>query len=207
MSGDAVALIRRAAAWYREQGVTSEAVLTDNGGAYRSSRWGTACDDLGLRHLRTRPYTPRTNGKAERFIQTMLRQWAEGVQATRMLTPSARPTTGGGSLRMGAAGRALAYRHQEARPVLGGGEAHPPGRDTPQPPYGLAVPPRGGRRPQPLAYAEVLPCERAEDAVAFTRRAVAWRPNPPSAQRPFVWAVAIAYEGRSEGIVQRLRIR
>jgi len=73
---DAVAFLGRAVAWYREQGVETEAVLTDNGGAYRSHRWRESCGELGLRHLRTRPYTPRTNGKAERFIQTMLRQWA-----------------------------------------------------------------------------------------------------------------------------------
>jgi len=73
---DAVAFLRRTVAWYGEQGVLVEAVLTDNGAAYRSHRWREACIALGLRHLRTRPYTPRTNGKAERFIQTLLRQWA-----------------------------------------------------------------------------------------------------------------------------------
>lgn len=73
---DAVAFLHRAVAWYREQGVIVEAVLTDNGSAYRARRWQAACAALGLRHLRTRPYTPRTNGKAERFIQTLLRQWA-----------------------------------------------------------------------------------------------------------------------------------
>lgn len=73
---DAVAFLRRAVAWYREQGVVVEAVLTDNGTAYRSHRWRDACGLLQLQHLRTRPYTPRTNGKAERFIQTLLRQWA-----------------------------------------------------------------------------------------------------------------------------------
>lgn len=73
---DAVAFLRRALAWYRGQGVMVEALLTDNGVAYRSRRWREACVSLGLHHLRTRPYTPRTNGKAERFIQTLLRQWA-----------------------------------------------------------------------------------------------------------------------------------
>lgn len=73
---DAVAFLCRAVAWYRGQGVVVEAVLTDNGVAYRSHRWRAVCTALGLRHLRTRPYTPRTNGKAERFIQTLLRQWA-----------------------------------------------------------------------------------------------------------------------------------
>ena len=50
--------------------------MTDNGSAYRSHDFRRACADAGLRHLRTRPYTPRTNGKAERFIQTALREWA-----------------------------------------------------------------------------------------------------------------------------------
>jgi transposase InsO family protein len=53
-----------------------ERVLTDNGSGYRSKLFATACAELGLRHLFTRPYTPRTNGKAERFIQTLLREWA-----------------------------------------------------------------------------------------------------------------------------------
>jgi hypothetical protein len=56
--------------------VTVERVMTDNGSAYRSRHWRHACGALALRHLRTRPYTPRTNGKAERFIQTSLREWA-----------------------------------------------------------------------------------------------------------------------------------
>ena len=50
--------------------------MTDNGSAYRSRDFAQACQALGIKHLRTRPYTPRTNGKAERFIQTALREWA-----------------------------------------------------------------------------------------------------------------------------------
>ena len=50
--------------------------MTDNGSAYRSRDFAQACRQLGIKHLRTRPYTPRTNGKAERFIQTALREWA-----------------------------------------------------------------------------------------------------------------------------------
>lgn len=75
---DAVAFLERALAWYRGQGIAVQAVLTDNGPGYRSRRWRERCAVLGLRHLRTRPYTPRTNGKAERFIQTLLRSWAYG---------------------------------------------------------------------------------------------------------------------------------
>lgn len=71
-----MAFLSRAVAWYRAHGIVVEAVLTDNGTAYRSHHWRKACEALALRHLRTRPYTPQTNGKAERFIQTMLRQWA-----------------------------------------------------------------------------------------------------------------------------------
>jgi transposase InsO family protein len=73
---DAARFLHRAVAWYAQQGLHVEAVLTDNGTAYRSQRWREACSQLALRHLRTRPYTPRTNGKAERFIQMLLRRWA-----------------------------------------------------------------------------------------------------------------------------------
>lgn len=62
--------------FYRHYGVQVERVMTDNGAAYRSKAFAKACRWLQLQHKRTRPYTPRTNGKVERFIQTMLRQWA-----------------------------------------------------------------------------------------------------------------------------------
>lgn len=68
--------LRRAVQWYRRQKIEPQSVMTDNGSAFRSRPWRQLCDDLKLRHLRTRPYTPRTNGKAERFIQTTLREWA-----------------------------------------------------------------------------------------------------------------------------------
>ena len=74
--GDALAFLERALGWYREQGISVEAVMTDNGPAYVSRAWRERCGELGLRHLRTRPYTPRTNGKAERFIRTLLGSWA-----------------------------------------------------------------------------------------------------------------------------------
>jgi len=73
---DTVAFLGRALAWYREQGIAVAALLTDNGGAYRSRAFREACMGAGLSHRFTRPYRPRTNGKAERFIQTLLRQWA-----------------------------------------------------------------------------------------------------------------------------------
>jgi len=72
----AAAFFRRALAWYTQQGVKVERVLTDNGTCYRSHVFAAACRDPAIRHLRTRPYTPRTNGKAERLIQTLLREWA-----------------------------------------------------------------------------------------------------------------------------------
>jgi transposase InsO family protein len=72
----AVGFLRRAVAWFAERGVAVERVMTDNGSPYVSAVHATACRELGIRHLRTRPYRPQTNGKAERFIQTMLREWA-----------------------------------------------------------------------------------------------------------------------------------
>jgi transposase InsO family protein len=70
------AFLRRVMAWFRRRGIRIQSVLTDNGSGYRSKLFAAACAELGIRHLFTRPYTPRTNGKAERFIQTMLREWA-----------------------------------------------------------------------------------------------------------------------------------
>ena len=72
----ATAFLDRALAWFARSGVAVERIMTDNGSCYRSQLFRQACTKHGLRHLRTRPYTPRTNGKAERFIQTSLREWA-----------------------------------------------------------------------------------------------------------------------------------
>jgi transposase InsO family protein len=71
-----VAFFRAAVAYYARLGITIRRVLTDNAPCYYSRLFADACRQLGIRHLRTRPYTPRTNGKAERFIQTALREWA-----------------------------------------------------------------------------------------------------------------------------------
>jgi transposase InsO family protein/transposase-like protein len=68
--------LARAIAWYRARGITCRRILTNNGSGYRSRVFRDGCAALALRHRRTRPYTPRTNGKAERFIQTLLREWA-----------------------------------------------------------------------------------------------------------------------------------
>ncbi len=72
----AVAFLKAAVAYYASLGVTIARVMTDNGSCYRSAAFRQTCRYLGLRHIRTRPYTPKTNGKAERFIQTALREWA-----------------------------------------------------------------------------------------------------------------------------------
>jgi len=72
----AIGFLHRALGWFDRHGVSVERVMTDNGSAYRSHDFRAACALAGLRHIRTRPYTPRTNGKAERFIQTSLREWA-----------------------------------------------------------------------------------------------------------------------------------
>ena len=75
----AAGFLRRAVKFFARHGVCVEAVMTDNGSAYRSAIHSIACRALGLKHLRTRPYRPQTNGKAERFIRTMLGGWAYGA--------------------------------------------------------------------------------------------------------------------------------
>jgi transposase InsO family protein len=75
----AAGFLRRAVKFFARHGVCVEAVMTDNGSAYRSAIHAIACRALGLKHLRTRPYRPQTNGKAERFIRTMLGGWAYGA--------------------------------------------------------------------------------------------------------------------------------
>ena len=72
----AVAFLKAAVAYYKSLGITVLRVMTDNGSCYRSHAFAKACKSLKLKHIRTKPYTPRTNGKAERFIQTSLREWA-----------------------------------------------------------------------------------------------------------------------------------
>ena len=72
----AIAFLKAAVAYYRRLGINVERVMTDNGSCYRSNDFAKACRKLRLKHKRTKPYTPKTNGKAERFIQTALREWA-----------------------------------------------------------------------------------------------------------------------------------
>ena len=89
----AAAFLKRAHRWYRRRGIHTERILTDNGGCYVSHAFHEACTELGVAHRRTRPYRPQTNGKAERFIQTLLREWAynrpyrTSNQRTKQLTP------------------------------------------------------------------------------------------------------------------------
>jgi len=75
----AIGFLRRALAFYAAHGIAVERLMTDNGGAYVSTAHAIACRALGIRHIRTRPYRPQTNGKAERFIRTMLDGWAYGA--------------------------------------------------------------------------------------------------------------------------------
>jgi transposase InsO family protein len=87
----AAGFLRRAAAFYRRHGITIERILTDNGAPYRGVVHAVACRHLGIRHIRTRPYRPQTNGKAERFIRTLLNGWAyaavyrSSIERTRAL--------------------------------------------------------------------------------------------------------------------------
>jgi transposase InsO family protein len=108
----AAAFLRRAAAWFAAQGVTVERVMTDNGSGYVSKLFAVAIAEIRARHIRTRPYTPRTNGKAERFIQTLMREWAY-----------ARPFTS--SYRRRAALPSWLRRYNERRPHAGIGGASP----------------------------------------------------------------------------------
>jgi len=75
----AVAFLKAAIAYYASLGITVTRVMTDNGSCYKAFDFRDTCKTLGLKHIRTKPYTPKTNGKAERFIQTALREWAYAV--------------------------------------------------------------------------------------------------------------------------------
>ena len=71
-----VGFLVRAVGWFSEQGMTCRRILSDNGSAYRSGAWKMACRTMAIKPIRTKPYTPQTNGKAERFIKTLLNEWA-----------------------------------------------------------------------------------------------------------------------------------
>ena len=90
---NAAGFLDRAVQWFRAHGVVAQSVMTDNAWIFKSRPFRSVCQQHGLRHLRIRPYTPRTNGKAERFIQTLLREWAyrfayrSSAERARWLTP------------------------------------------------------------------------------------------------------------------------
>ena len=88
-----VGFLERAVAFYAAHGIAIERVMTDNGSGYVSIVHAIACRAMGIRHIRTRPYRPRTNGKAERFIQTMLRRLGLRGDLPR-LNPATRPALG-----------------------------------------------------------------------------------------------------------------
>jgi len=88
----AVAFLKRALGWFGDHGIRVQRVMTDNGSCYRSKLHRLACIGLGLRHLRTRPYRPRTNGKAERFIRTLINGWNDtGIYANSTERTAALP--------------------------------------------------------------------------------------------------------------------
>jgi transposase InsO family protein len=74
-----VGFLVRAVGWFSEQGMPCRRILSDNGSAYRSGAWRKACRSMAIKPIRTKPYTPQTNGKAERFIKTLLNEWAYGM--------------------------------------------------------------------------------------------------------------------------------
>ena len=108
----AAGVLRRAVAWFAERGVTVERVLSDNGGCYRSFAWRDACEELNIKHRRTRPYRPQTNGKIERFHRTLGDGWAY-----------ARFYSSEAERRAALPGWIHFYNHHRAHSAIGG---HPP---------------------------------------------------------------------------------
>ncbi len=99
------AFLRRTIQWFARRGVRVQRVLTDNGSAYRSRRFQQAATRAGVRLTRTRPYRPQTNGKAERFIQTLIRGWAYAVPVSQLLASNARAAPVAAALQPRAAAR------------------------------------------------------------------------------------------------------
>jgi transposase InsO family protein len=96
----AIAFLKADVAYYRSLGVTLARVMTDNGSCYKAHAFARACKRLKLKHIRTKPYTPTPNGKAERFIQTALREWAyaqpynTSQERAQQLSPGSMPIIG-----------------------------------------------------------------------------------------------------------------
>jgi transposase InsO family protein len=104
----AIAFLKRALAFFARYGIRVQRILTDNGSAYRATVHALACKPLGIRHIRTRTYRPQTNGKAERFIRTLLTGWADGA----IYRSSREPTNA-------LDGRLWHYNHQRRHSALG----------------------------------------------------------------------------------------
>jgi hypothetical protein len=104
-AGSAVAFLNAAVAYYKSLGVSVARVMTDNGSCSKSFAFARACRGLKIKHIRTKPYTPKTNGKAERFIQTALREWAKLTKGSSRRSP----------LEWSAEGYARAYRTSDQR--------------------------------------------------------------------------------------------
>ena len=116
----AAGFLRRAVAFYRRHGIRVEAVLSDNGPAYISAVHAIACRRLRIKHLRTRPYRPQTNGKAERFIRTLLAGWAYGA-IYRQATNAPKPlTAGSGTTTIADDTQPSATKPQSAEPTCSG---------------------------------------------------------------------------------------
>ena len=111
---DALAFLDRALAWVRAQGIAVQAVMTDNGPAYRSHAWQRHCTAHHLRHLRIRLSTPRTNGKAERFIQILLHRWAYAFAYPSSAIAPGRSPAGSGGITVGAPTARSAASHPSA---------------------------------------------------------------------------------------------
>ena len=117
----AIAFLKAAVAYYNSLGVTVAGVMTDNGSCYKAFAFDRACKRLKLKHIRTRPYTPKTNGKAERFIQTALREWGlcqalQHLKRTRPTAPAVDPRL---QLASPARQPKSPHTHQPPRPLRG----------------------------------------------------------------------------------------
>ena len=123
----AIGFLHRAIRFYARHGITVERVLTDNGSAYVAALHALACRALGIRHLRTRPYRPQTNGKAERFIRTLLNGWAYG--AIYRSSPNAPPplTAGSGTTTINADTQPSATNPRSPEPTCSGPTPRGPG--------------------------------------------------------------------------------
>ena len=166
----AVAFWQRARSWFAERGVSVRAVLTDNGSCYRSADFARACLAAGVRHRRTRPYRPQTNGKVERFNRALLEEWAY-VRVYR--SEAARTAALARWLHL--------YNHHRCHTALSG---HPPDQPCNQPPCRSQLAPGGDSRARgtllcwgaaagpvgPLCHEEIPRCPSTGSTTARRRR-------------------------------------